>query len=138
MATRYPPINPRFPHVLHGGDYNPDQWLAYPEVLEEDFRLMAQAGINSVSVGIFSWTSYEPEEGRFTFDWLDRIMDQCAQQGIAAVLATPSGAKPNWMARKYPEIRRVQANGLRDPQTAPPQPLLHFARLPGKGRDHES
>ena len=41
--------------LLHGGDYNPDQWLAYPEVFEEDVRLMKEAGVNCVSLGIFAW-----------------------------------------------------------------------------------
>jgi len=61
-----------FNRILHGGDYNPDQWLKYPEVIEEDFRLMPLAGCNTFSLGIFAWTAYEQEEGVFTFDWLDR------------------------------------------------------------------
>ena len=109
MNVRYAPINPRFPFILHGGDYNPDQWLHQPEKIDDDFRLFPLAGINSVSVAIFAWAKLEPEEGRFTFDWLDDIMDRCARQGMAVVLATPSGAKPNWMAAQYPEIRRMQS-----------------------------
>ena len=113
---RHPPIVKDFPHFLHGGDYNPDQWQNSPQVWDEDFRLAKLSGCNALSVGIFSWTSLEPEEGRFTFDWLDRIMDRLAQHGMKAVLATPSGAKPHWMALKYPEIRRVDAQGRREPQ----------------------
>ena len=101
------PLNPRFPFFLHGGDYNPDQWRHIPGTVDEDFRLFPLAGINSVSVGIFSWTALEPEEGRYEFGWLDDIMDRCAKRGMAVVLATPSGAKPNWMGAKYPEIRRM-------------------------------
>ena len=101
------PFNPKFPFFLHGGDYNPDQWRHIPGIVDEDFRLFPLAGINSASVGIFSWTAIEPEEGRYEFGWLDDIMDRAAKQGMAIVLATPSGAKPNWLARKYPEIRRV-------------------------------
>ncbi len=96
----------KFPFLLHGGDYNPDQWRHVPGILDQDFRLFPLAGINSVSVGIFSWAAIEPEEGRYTFAWLDEVMDRCAERGMAVVLATPSGAKPNWMAEKYPEIRR--------------------------------
>jgi beta-galactosidase len=112
--TNYPPVNPRFPFLWHGGDYNPDQWLHVPGTLDEDFRLFPLAGVNSVSVAIFGWAALEPEEGRYEFGWLDDVMDRCAQQGMAVVLATPSGAKPNWMAAKYPEIRRMAqpANGL--------------------------
>jgi beta-galactosidase len=101
----------KFPFLLHGGDYNPDQWRHIPGTLDQDFRLFPLAGINSVSVGIFSWAALEPEEGRYDFGWLDEVMDRCADAGMAVVLATPSGAKPNWMAQKYPEIRRQNPHG---------------------------
>lgn len=103
------PINPKFPFFFHGGDYNPDQWRHVPGIVDEDFRLFPLAGINSLSIGIFGWTALEPEEGRYEFGWLDDIMDRAAAQGMGIVLATPSGAKPNWMAAKYPEIRRMAA-----------------------------
>ncbi len=98
---------PRFPAFLHGGDYNPDQWLEYPEVLEEDIRLMQKAKVNAVSVGIFSWAKLEPEEGKYDFAWLDAVIDRLWAGGIHVVLATPSGARPAWMAQKYPEVLRV-------------------------------
>ena len=113
---RYPTIIPSFPHLLHGGDYNPDQWLDRPEIIDADFRLAHEAGVNTFSVGIFAWAALEPEEGRYEFGWLDRIMDRMAATGMKAVLATPSGAKPNWMAAKYPEICRVQPMGNREHQ----------------------
>ncbi|MGE4490403.1 MAG: beta-galactosidase [Kiritimatiellales bacterium] len=100
---------------LHGGDYNPDQWLDRPEVIDEDFRLMSLAGCSTFSIGVFSWTSYEREEGVYCFDWLDRIMDRMAGAGHQVILATPSGAKPAWLSARYPEIRRVGVSGLRDP-----------------------
>lgn len=101
----------KFPFFLHGGDYNPDQWRHIPGTVDADFRLFKLAGINSVSVGIFSWAALEPREGEYTFGWLDDIMDRAAGDGMAVVLATPSGAKPNWMAAKYPEIRRQTPYG---------------------------
>ncbi len=104
-------INPKFPFFLHGGDYNPDQWRHVPGTVDQDFRLFPLAGVNSLSVGIFSWAAIEPEEGRYDFGWLDDIMDRAAERGMAIVLATPSGAKPNWMAQKYPEIRRQNPDG---------------------------
>lgn len=100
-------FTPRFPVFLHGGDYNPDQWLSTPEVLEEDVRLMQEAHVNCVSVGIFSWAALEPEEGVYAFDWLDKVIDRLWQGGIRVILATPSGARPAWMAQKYPEVLRV-------------------------------
>lgn len=112
MTKRYPPINPRFPHFLHGGDYNPDQWT--PDVWDEDMRLMRLAHVNVASVGIFSWTALEPAEGQFTFGWLDRIMDMLAENDAYAVLATPTGARPAWMSQKYPEVLRVRPERLRN------------------------
>lgn len=93
--------------MLHGGDYNPDQWLDRPDILQKDIELMKQAHINCVSVGIFAWTALEPEEGNYTFEWLGRVIDSLYENGIYTVLATPSGARPAWMAHKYPEVLRV-------------------------------
>lgn len=107
------PIIPKFPHILHGGDYNPDQWRAAKEIWLEDMRLAGLAHINSLTVGIFSWAALEPEEGRFDFSWLDEVMDLLAKNGIAAVLATPSGARPAWMSFKYPEVLRVNEDRRR-------------------------
>jgi beta-galactosidase len=114
MNTR-PLLIPGFPHILHGGDYNPDQWLSFPDVIDEDFRLMALSGCNTFSIGIFAWTSYEKSEGAFDFSWLDRVMDRMAERRNRVILATPSGAKPAWLADKYPETRRVNREGLRQP-----------------------
>jgi beta-galactosidase len=113
MIKRFYPINPKCCHMLHGGDYNPDQWIRTPEIWDEDMRLMKLSGCNAMSTGIFSWSALEPEEGRYEFGWLDTIMDKLAANNAYAVLATPSGSKPAWMSRAYPEIRRVNADGVR-------------------------
>lgn len=110
---RHPPIHPRFPRIHHGGDYNPDQWQDRPDILAEDIRLMKLSGCNAFSVGIFAWSALEPEEGRFAFEWLDRTMDDLAAAGSAVVMATPSGARPPWLAQKYPEVLRVDADRTR-------------------------
>lgn len=114
MERKYPPISEKLPRMMHGGDYNPDQWLDYPEVLAEDIRLMKLANCNTVSVGIFSWVSLEREEGIFSFEWLDNIINNLYDHGIYTVLSTPSGARPAWMAQKYPEVLRVTANRVRN------------------------
>lgn len=93
--------------MLHGGDYNPDQWLDQPEILEEDLKFMKLAHTNAFSVGIFAWAAIEPEEGVFKFEWLDKIMDNLAANGAKIALATPSGARPAWMSKKYPEVLRT-------------------------------
>jgi beta-galactosidase len=93
---------------LHGGDYNPEQWIPWKDTIwKEDMRLAKLAGINTLTVGMFSWAVLEPEEGRYCFEWLDELMDMFAENGIAAVLGTPSGARPAWMSKKYPEVLRV-------------------------------
>ena len=103
-----PPIVMNFPHFIHGGDYNPDQWMNQKDTIwKEDFRLARLAGINSFSIGIFAWTALEPEEGVYQFKWLDEVMNLLAENRMIAVLATPSGARPAWMSKKYPEVLRV-------------------------------
>jgi beta-galactosidase len=114
MADKYPPISGKCPHFLHGGDYNPDQWIETPEIWDEDMRLMRLSGCNAMSIGIFSWSNLEPEEGRFEFGWLDTIMDKLAQNGGYTVLATPSGARPAWLSAKYPEVLCVGPNRVRN------------------------
>ena len=56
------PLAGNEPRIWYGGDYNPDQWPE--EVWDEDIELMQQAGVNLVSVAIFSWAKLEPEEAR--------------------------------------------------------------------------
>ncbi len=101
-------------YIVHGGDYNPDQWIKTPEIWDEDMRLMKEAGINSATVGIFAWSLIEPEEGVYDFSFLDTILDKMHENGIRAVLATPSGARPPWLAQKYPEVLRVEETGTRN------------------------
>ncbi len=106
-----------FPQIggfVHGGDYNPEQWLDRPDILEQDVELMKKAGINSASVGIFSWSVLEPQEGKYDFDWLAQIIDRLYENGIYTVLATPSGARPAWLDAKYPEAMRVNQMGMRE------------------------
>ncbi len=100
-------FTPRFPNFLHGGDYNPDQWLDRPDILERDVEMMQKAHVNCVSVGIFSWGRLEVEDGVYDFTWLDQVIDRLWKGGIHVILATPSGARPQWMAQKYPEVLRV-------------------------------
>ncbi|GIO36641.1 beta-galactosidase GanA [Paenibacillus antibioticophila] len=114
MTRRWKTIHPRVKGLLHGGDYNPDQWLDSPDVIDEDFRLMELAHANTFSVNIFGWSAIEPKEGVYRLEWLDRIMDRIAERGGHAILATPSGARPAWLSEKYPEVLRVGANRVRN------------------------
>ena len=110
--SRYPALG-GFPALLHGGDYNPDQWLDRPDVLAEDVRLMQRAGVNVITLGVFSWTALEPEEGRYDLGWLDEAVERLHRAGIRIVLATPSGARPAWMDRRYPEVLRTDARRVK-------------------------
>ncbi len=101
---------PKIPHVLYGGDYNPEQWPE--EVWLEDVRLMREAGVNLVTVGVFSWALLEPEPGRYQFDWLDRVLDLLAEHGVFANLATATASPPAWLARRHPESLPVTLEGL--------------------------
>ncbi len=103
-----------FPKFGHGGDYNPDQWRHIPGIFEEDLRLMKKSHCNLMSVGIFSWAALEPEEGKYDFEWLQKVLDGLHENGVSVFLATPSGARPAWMSRSYPEVLRVQANRVRN------------------------
>ena len=104
---------PQVNGILHGSDYNPDQWLDRPDILEKDIELMKKAKMTSMSLGIFSWSAYEPTEGEFHMDWLKNIMDKLYENGIYTILATPSGARPAWLDEKYPECMRVGADDHR-------------------------
>ncbi|SEO11771.1 beta-galactosidase [Amphibacillus marinus] len=110
----FKPVIKKAPYLLHGADYNPEQWLDYPGVFEEDLRLMKLAKCNVMSVGIFSWVKLEPEESTYNFEWLDHVIDQLHANGVSVLLATPSGARPAWMSEKYPEVLRVSANRVRN------------------------
>ena len=99
--------------LLHGGDYNPEQWLNRPDILEKDLDMLEESGCNVVSLGIFSWSTLEPEEGVFHFDWLEDIINKLYERGISVILATPSASRPKWLADKYPEVLRVDAERKR-------------------------
>ncbi|MFI6876409.1 beta-galactosidase [Streptomyces sp. NPDC050400] len=97
--------------LAFGGDYNPEQW---PEsVWHEDVRLMREAGVTTVSVGIFSWALLEPAPGTYDFGWLDRIVDLLHENGIAVDLGTPTVAPPKWFYDQHPDALPVTEGGTR-------------------------
>ncbi|GAA1642551.1 beta-galactosidase [Actinoplanes couchii] len=97
--------------VVFGGDYNPEQWPR--EVWDDDVRLMKDAGVAMVTVGVFSWSMLEPRDGVFEFDWLDDVLDRLHAGGIAVDLATPNASPPPWMAEDHPESSMVDRHGVR-------------------------
>ena len=102
-AYRWPqPLAGQQERIWYGGDYNPDQWPE--EVWDGDVRLMKKAGVNLVSVGIFSWAKIETSEGVYDFDWLDRIIDKLGEAGIAVDLASATASPPMWLTQAHPEV----------------------------------
>ncbi len=95
---------------LHGGDYNPEQWLKRKEILARDIEYFKKAGINTVSMGMFSWSMLEPAEGQYDFSWLEERVEALYANGISTILSTPSGARPKWLADAYPEVLRVRSD----------------------------
>ena len=98
--------------IGYGGDYNPEQW---PEsTWAEDVRLMAEAGVNLVTVGVFSWSRLQPAPGELTTaGWLDRVLDLLAAAGIGVDLGTGTASPPPWLVTEHPEILPVTADGQR-------------------------
>lgn len=94
-----------------GGDYNPEQWE--PEIWREDVRLMREAGVTLVTVGVFSWATIEPTPGAREFGWLDEVLDLLHDAGIAVDLATPVASPPPWLGIRFPETLPVDRDGVR-------------------------
>ena len=102
-AYRWPqPLAGQQERIWYGGDYNPDQWPE--EVWDDDVRLMKKAGVNLVSVGIFSWAKIETSEGVYDFDWLARIIDKLGEAGVAVDLASATASPPMWLTQAHPEV----------------------------------
>ncbi len=97
--------------IPYGGDYNPEQWPE--ETWEEDMRLLKLAHIDIVTLNVFSWAMLQSDDDVYHFEKLDKIMALVKKHGMKVCLATSTGAHPAWMARKHPDILRVEANGMK-------------------------
>ncbi|MDA0183121.1 beta-galactosidase [Solirubrobacter phytolaccae] len=95
--------------VAYGGDYNPEQWPE--ETWLEDVRLMREAGVNLVTVGVFSWATLQPEPETYDFGWLDRILDLLHANDVRVDLATATASPPPWFSRRHPESLPVTREG---------------------------
>jgi beta-galactosidase len=100
-----------FNKVLYGGDYNPEQWPR--ETWQEDMRLLRLAGIDVVTLNVFSWALLQPSENEYNFSILDAIIETVTGAGMKICLATGTASHPAWMARKYPDILRVNIDGVK-------------------------
>ena len=95
--------------ILYGGDYNPEQWPE--EVWKEDMALFQKANIDIVTLNVFSWALLQKSEEEYHFEQLDRIMEMVRENGLKVCMATSTAVHPAWMARKYPDILRVDFEG---------------------------
>jgi len=112
-APAAPPVVRLADGLAFGGDYNPEQ---YPrEVWDEDVRLMREAGVNLVSLGVFAWGTVELADGKWDWSWLDDAVDLLHRNGIGIDLATPTAALPQWLLTAHPDIAPVLVDGYREP-----------------------
>ncbi|MFC5531390.1 beta-galactosidase [Cohnella yongneupensis] len=102
-------INKAKPKIWYGGDYNPDQWEK--PVWDEDLRMFKLAGIDVATLNVFAWALNQPDEETYSFEWLDEMMDKLHADGVGVCLATSTAAHPAWMAKRYPDVLRVDFDG---------------------------
>ena len=127
--------------MRYGADYNPEQWPR--EVWRDDMRLMQEAGVNIVSLGIFSWALLEPRPGEWDFGWLDEVIDLLHESGIDVDLATATASPPPWLSRLHPEVLPVTDDGTvlhagRAPALAPDIPDLPLLRPASRAQDRRA
>lgn len=97
--------------LAYGADLDPGQW---PEpVWREDVRLMREAGVTTVGLGIRSWARLEPQPGQYDFGRLDALMDLLHDNGIRVGLSTPTAVPPAWLSEKFPMVLPVSRDGVR-------------------------
>ena len=97
--------------ILMGAAWYPEQW---PESRwEEDLRLMEAADLKVVRIAEFAWSTMEPSEGHYDFDWLERAINLAGRHHIVSVLGTPTATPPAWLTQRYPETLRVEPDGRR-------------------------
>lgn len=94
-----------------GVNYYPEQWSE--DLWESDADRMKEIGVGVVRLAEFAWGKLEPEEGKYDFDWLDRVICLFQNRGIEVVLGTPTCTPPQWMFHRYPEIIQVDHTGHR-------------------------
>ncbi|MFE6073159.1 beta-galactosidase [Paenibacillus sp. NPDC057886] len=102
-------ISSKLPKMFYGGDYNPEQWDH--ETHLEDLRMFQLAGIDIATINVFSWALIQPDEVTYNFEGLDQLINSLYESGIYICLATSTAAHPAWMAKKYPDVLRVDADG---------------------------
>src|SRR5579859_7408823 len=116
INAQYFPVHPGWPgpgQLFVGTCYQPID--RSPEQIDQDIAIMKRAGFNVVRMGDLSWDSFEPTQGKFVFEWFDRIMDKMQTAGIRVILDIPGSPAPIWLHRAYPGVDIIAQNGSRLP-----------------------
>lgn len=93
-----------------GTCYYPEHWPE--ERWAKDAELMKKCGFNVVRLAEFAWSKLEPKEGKYEFDWLDKVIALLSGQAIKVILGTPTASPPAWLIKKHPQVLSVDENGL--------------------------
>jgi len=88
--------------LLYGAAYYPEYMPG--RAIDEDLRLMEEAGFNLIRVAESTWSTWEPREGEFDFSLLTRLLDAAQARHFRVLVGTPTYALPPWLVRKYPDI----------------------------------
>jgi beta-galactosidase len=115
-AAQTEPAHPNWPgpgQLYVGTCYQPIDRT--PAQIDGDIAIMKHAGFNVVRMGDLSWDSFEPAQGKFTFEWFDKVMDKMQANGIRVILDIPGAPAPIWLHRAYPGVDLVSQNGTRLP-----------------------
>lgn len=104
-------VSSRFPKIIHGGDYNPEQYKEDRALWDEDMRLFGLAAVDIVTLNVFSWALNQPDENTYQFEWLDDMMNMLHNNGVKVSMGTSTAAHPAWMAKKYPDVLSVGYDG---------------------------
>jgi beta-galactosidase len=97
-----PPV--AFPTVLYGAAYYHEYEPYDHDRLDQDVKLMTEAGLSVVRMGESTWSLWEPEDGRFEYEWMDRVVDAMDKAGIKVIMGTPTYSIPTWLYHEHPEV----------------------------------
>lgn len=89
--------------------YYPEHWPE--EMWVQDAARMVETGITHVRIGEFAWALFEPDPGRYDWDWFDRAIDTLGDAGLKLILGTPTATPPKWLIDQHPEILAIDAHG---------------------------
>lgn len=92
----------KFDNILYGASYYSEYMPT--DRLEKDVQLMQEAGVSVVRLGESSWSGFEPQDGRFQFAWMDRIVERLHKANIKIIMGTPTFSIPAWLWRAHPDM----------------------------------